>query len=105
MKRPPSVTWECIKDRETFFSKTPCLCPDCGQPLTVRPEGAEPFGAPPMDDESEEARVSLVVPVTVRRGPPLTPDDEAAIDADKQAEHRAEWLERRQEREGAQGDE
>lgn len=50
-------------------------------------------------------RIGAAAPATVRRGPPLTPDDEVAIDADKQAEHRAEWLERRHEREGAQGDE
>ena len=53
MKRPPSVTWECISCRETFFSKQPCRCTECGADLTVRPEGAEPFGGPPMDDESE----------------------------------------------------
>lgn len=55
MKRPPSVTWECCAPtcRITYFSKHPAPCPQCGQPLTVRPENAEPYGGPWEEGEVE----------------------------------------------------
>ena len=52
MKRPPSVTWECVPCRETYFSKHGGPCHVCGQPVTVRPEGAEPYGGPDDEDEA-----------------------------------------------------
>lgn len=51
LKRPPSKTWECCPCRNTFFSKTAGNCPDCGAPLTIRPDGAEPYGRPLEDSD------------------------------------------------------
>jgi hypothetical protein len=49
MKRPPSVTYECVPCRETFFTKTGGICTECRQPLTIRPEGAPAYGRPLED--------------------------------------------------------
>lgn len=44
----PSRTFECCPCEWTFFAGPrsgpgPFACPDCGQPLTLRPEGQEPY--------------------------------------------------------------
>ena len=55
--KQPSQTWECCDCLETYFAGAhagpgPFVCELCGQPLTLRPEGAEPYQGGPKGGSS-----------------------------------------------------